>query len=293
MSCSARGSCSSEIFTRMTFVRILTLLQSYSAGAEPSASLPLGWQSWARAVARGKAATLLARWGQNWLRQACVLYRVLLRASTAPHMTGRWRALTVPLPLRWWEAASMSYIPSATELCGAAWLTRAVILSEAPLGALPEKWRFPARNRIIAGLSDVVVVVESHVAGGSLHTVDEAAKRDIPVLAVPGSVRNPAAEGTNMLLRDGCAPACTTADVLCALPVGASIAVGSHKDVRATSKALPDDQEVLNGVDWALTSTEDVLLRTGRPLGEVAVALTRLVRAGLVSGSEGWWQRVR
>src|SRR5690606_670101 len=48
-----------------------------------------------------------------------------------------------------------------------------VLLSEAPLGGAPERWRFPARNRVIAALADVVVVVESHRRGGSLHTVDE------------------------------------------------------------------------------------------------------------------------
>src|SRR5262249_15322114 len=64
-----------------------------------------------------------------------------------------------------------------------------VLLSEAPLGAPPEPWRFPARNRILAALSDVVVVVESHAAGGSMHTVRAAVDRGIPVMAVPGSVR--------------------------------------------------------------------------------------------------------
>ena len=55
----------------------------------------------------------------------------------------------------------------------------------APLGTAPEAWRFPARNRVIVGLSDVVVVVESHHAGGSLITADYAGARGVPVLAVP------------------------------------------------------------------------------------------------------------
>ena len=48
---------------------------------------------------------------------------------------------------------------------------RGVLLGEAPLGAPPERWRFPARNRMIAAIADVVVVVESRDAGGSMHTV--------------------------------------------------------------------------------------------------------------------------
>jgi DNA protecting protein DprA len=61
-----------------------------------------------------------------------------------------------------------------------------VLLSEAPLGARPERWRFPARNRIIAALADLVVVVESHRTGGSMHTVDEADRRGIDVMGYRG-----------------------------------------------------------------------------------------------------------
>ncbi|MDP9402689.1 MAG: DNA-protecting protein DprA, partial [Actinomycetota bacterium] len=92
-----------------------------------------------------------------------------------------------------------------------------VILSEAPLGSRPEPWRFPARNRIIASLCDVLVVVESHRAGGSLHTVRSAEERGVTVMAVPGPVRSPASAGTNRLLSEGCPPACDVDDVLVAL----------------------------------------------------------------------------
>lgn len=89
-----------------------------------------------------------------------------------------------------------------------------LLLSEAPIGTHPERWRFPARNRLIAGLADAVVVVESHEAGGSMHTVHEAAERGRLVMAVPGAVTNPAAAGTNQLLAEGCPPVTSAADVL-------------------------------------------------------------------------------
>ncbi|MEA2716230.1 MAG: processing protein, partial [Actinomycetota bacterium] len=92
-----------------------------------------------------------------------------------------------------------------------------LLLSEAPLGAAPEPWRFPVRNRVIAALSEVVVVVESHVRGGSRYTVEAAAERSRTVMAVPGSVRNPASAYTNALLADGCPPARDATDVLVAL----------------------------------------------------------------------------
>src|SRR5947208_8419119 len=92
-----------------------------------------------------------------------------------------------------------------------------VVLSEAPLGARPEAWRFPARNRILAALADVVVVVESHASGGSMHTVRAAEERGKLIMAVPGSVRNPASAGTNKLLSEGLPPARDTDDVLAAV----------------------------------------------------------------------------
>ncbi|MDQ1396889.1 MAG: processing protein, partial [Acidimicrobiaceae bacterium] len=95
--------------------------------------------------------------------------------------------------------------------------TQGLLLSEAPLGAAPEAWRFPARNRVLAALADVVVVVESHVAGGSMHTVRAAEERGRVIMAVPGSVRNPASAGCNKLLSEGLPPARDTEDVLAGL----------------------------------------------------------------------------
>ena len=91
------------------------------------------------------------------------------------------------------------------------------VLSETPPGRPPEAWRFPARNRIIAGLVSMVVVVESHAAGGSLITADAAIERGIDVRAVPGPVRSPASAGSNQLLFDGPGPIRDATDVLVAL----------------------------------------------------------------------------
>lgn len=92
-------------------------------------------------------------------------------------------------------------------------LAHGMVWSETPLGAASGRWRFPARNRIIAGLSDAVVVVESDEKGGSLYTVDEALRRDRPVLAVPGSIRSRTSRGTNALLVDGATPCRSIDDI--------------------------------------------------------------------------------
>jgi DNA protecting protein DprA len=77
------------------------------------------------------------------------------------------------------------------------------LVSEAPPGAPPESWRFPLRNRIIAALSQVLVVVESSRQGGAMHTVLAADAYGVPILAVPGSVRSPQSEGTNAIIQEG------------------------------------------------------------------------------------------
>ena len=82
---------------------------------------------------------------------------------------------------------------------------KGLLLSEAPPGTPPEAYRFPLRNRIIAALAEVVIVVESREHGGSLITVNEALERNVPLMAVPGGVHNRAAAGTNQLIRDGAA----------------------------------------------------------------------------------------
>jgi DNA processing protein len=91
------------------------------------------------------------------------------------------------------------------------------VLSETPPGQPAQRWRFPARNRLIAGLVQAVVVVESHAAGGSMLTVAAAADRGVDVLAVPGSVTSPSSMGTNQLLHEGSAPVRHAGDVLAAL----------------------------------------------------------------------------
>ncbi|HEX4901932.1 MAG TPA: DNA-processing protein DprA, partial [Acidimicrobiales bacterium] len=92
-----------------------------------------------------------------------------------------------------------------------------LLLSEAALGRPPERWRFPARNRVIAALGLAVVVVESRARGGSLSTVAAALERDRPVLAVPGPVLAEQSAGTNQLLSEGAVVARDAVDVLVAI----------------------------------------------------------------------------
>lgn len=80
------------------------------------------------------------------------------------------------------------------------------VITEYPPGTPPEGWRFPLRNRIISGLSEIVVVVESAVTGGALVTASAALDQGRTVLAIPGDVTRPSSVGCNLLVRDGAVP---------------------------------------------------------------------------------------
>jgi DNA processing protein len=171
------------------------------------------------------------------------------------------------------------------------------IVSESPAGVRTEKWRFPVRNRLLAAMSDVVVVVESRHHGGSRHTVDAAVARGIPVGAVPGSIRSATSEGPNALLADGAFPVCSAGDILVALslegatvPVPASASTPprrprpgptSSTDVRVYEALTPDP-----------VSLDDLARVTGLDLSALCGALERLAHAGLAIGVGGWWERV-
>jgi DNA processing protein len=164
-----------------------------------------------------------------------------------------------------------------------------VLLTEAPLGTRPERWRFPARNRLIAGLADVVVIVESHAAGGSLITAKEALERDRAVMAVPGPIRSAASEGTNRLLHDGMAPVCDAGDVLTALGLTAAAV---QRPRPAPPPSDPIARAVLDALGWQPGTLEQIVERSGRPPAQVAVQLAALEAEGRLARRGAWWERV-
>ena len=166
--------------------------------------------------------------------------------------------------------------------------TRGVLISEWPPGTPPDAFRFPLRNRILAALVEVLVVVESRERGGSLITAREALRRDIGVMAVPGSPLNAAAAGTNALLRDGAAPAADIADVLVALGL----------DGRRAGRARFDPRPLPRGLDAAVVEVcrtdprtiEHVVAELDISLAEAAMALARLERDGWLRETGGWFE---
>lgn len=164
-----------------------------------------------------------------------------------------------------------------------------VLLSETPLGLRPTAWRFPARNRIIAGLADAVVVIESRVTGGSILTAGQALDRGTPVFAVPGHPSSPSAAGTNDLLFDGAALARSADDVLGA--IGVPLAPDAAPRAAVEPSLPPDQQRVLAAVGELPAALPEILARSQLSLEAASEALLRLEAQGRIVRAGGWFER--
>jgi len=172
------------------------------------------------------------------------------------------------------------YPAAHAELAGSIVAAGGLVVSEYEPGVEPAPWRFPARNRIIAGLARATVVVEARERSGALITADFALEDGREVLAVPGEITSALSAGTNALLRIGATPATCSADVLEALGL----------EHRRPARALPDDPvtaAVLAAVEAGAGTTDDLSRATGVGAGEVAAALALLELAGAVVVDEG------
>lgn len=98
------------------------------------------------------------------------------------------------------------YPPENADLYKQIVMNNGAIITEYPLGSRPEKYHFPARNRIISGLSDGVLVVEAKERSGTLITVEYALEQGKNVYAIPGNITSENSYGTNELIKEGAIP---------------------------------------------------------------------------------------
>jgi DNA processing protein len=151
------------------------------------------------------------------------------------------------------------------------------IVSEMPPRTRPYRWLFPARNRIMAALGQVTVVVEATERSGTLITADCAAEIGRDVAAVPGPVTSDAAAGTNGLIRAGAALVTGAQDVLDLL-----YGVGVREVPAEPQRALdPQDQRLLELVSRG-AGIDELGDETGLGPGPVRAALARLELRGLI-----------
>lgn len=157
---------------------------------------------------------------------------------------------------------------------------KGLVLSELPPGAPPWRWTFPARNRIMAALTGMTVVVEAAARSGSLITADLAADLGRDLGAVPGPVTSRASAGPNNLLAGGACVVRDAQDVLDAL-----LGAGARRIDRTGPALDPALLDALAAVEAGAATADGVATALGLPGGEAAAALAKLELLGYVSCS--------
>ena len=156
---------------------------------------------------------------------------------------------------------------------------RGLVVSEYEEGVEPAPWRFPARNRIIAGLCRATIVVEARERSGALITADFALEEGRDVLAVPGEITNALSAGTNGLLKLGATPVTSAEDVLELFDIAPA-----RREPANVGKAAQTILDVLR--ESALTADEVVRVAALDP-GTVAAALIELELARRIALEDG------
>jgi DNA processing protein len=174
--------------------------------------------------------------------------------------------------------------PRAHASLAAAVAERGLIVSEYPPGVEPAPWRFPARNRIVAGLALATVVVEARERSGALITADLALDEGREVLAVPGEITSHLSRGTNQLLRLGATPVTSVEDVFAAIGIEPAAPDPPRLDERLV--------RVRDAVADAPSAADEIGRRTGLAAGEVSAALAELELLGIVTEGDGVYREV-
>jgi DNA processing protein len=162
---------------------------------------------------------------------------------------------------------------------------RGLVVSEYAPGVEPAPWRFPARNRIIAGLAAATVVVEARERSGALITADFALEAGREVFAVPGEITSSLSAGTNALLRLGATPLTRAEDVLEAL--------GIESPAVPTLELGEVARAVLEAVSQEPAGVDRLVRGTGLDAAAVATALAELELEGAVAEAEGLYRVAR
>jgi DNA processing protein len=167
------------------------------------------------------------------------------------------------------------------------------LLTEFPSETLPDRGNFPMRNRIVAGLSDVTVVVESHITGGALITASMASGYNREVAAYPGRVNDTRSTGCNELIRTNIAAMITKPEDLIDM-----MNWGKDRKQKAVQRQLfinftPDEQKIMDLLQTKDSVHADELLHyTGLPNSMLAATLLQLEMQGYIKSLPGKYYRV-
>lgn len=165
------------------------------------------------------------------------------------------------------------------------------LVSEFPDRHPPAPWTFPRRNRIVAALSEAVVVVSAGLRSGALITAGIARRLGIPVFAVPGDARERLSAGPNGLLREGARIAEGAQDVLDALGAGAP-GPGAQLELAAVARPAGDAGRLFDVMTGEPRHADDLAREAGLGAGPAMAALLTLELQGLCEQRPGrYFQR--
>jgi DNA processing protein len=160
------------------------------------------------------------------------------------------------------------------------------VVSENPFGTQPEAGYFPARNRIISGLSRGTVIVEAAADSGSLITARYALEQNRKLFAVPGNIGSPNSRGTHSLIRQGALLVEGSCDILREL--GLSRMRGERKQAARPLPALDaDEQTVFRCIEDDPKHIDRIMKESGLAAGTLGAVLIALELKGLVSQVPG------
>ncbi len=159
------------------------------------------------------------------------------------------------------------------------------VISEFPPATRPSKYTFPARNRIISGLSDIVAVMEAGSKSGTLITVDHANDQGKDVMALPGNISSRLSYGTNSLIKEGAGVITCTEDILNAL----GIENNNYEKISEKNNIPLETNEklVYDCIRMSIVTAEEIAVKIKMPLNEVQYNLTMLELKGCIAKLSG------
>lgn len=160
-----------------------------------------------------------------------------------------------------------------------------LVLSEYAGEQVSQRWMFPQRNRIVVGLSDLIVIVEAGAKSGSLLTARMALKAGKPVYAVPGSIFSPTSEGTNELISRGDAKALTMTEL------GQLTGRANGKILGVSAKMNAEERAVYRSLKiGGPQSTNELGRHLAVPAREVLTVLSQMEMKNLTVNERGVWR---
>ena len=166
---------------------------------------------------------------------------------------------------------------------------KGAIISEYFPGTPPDKFRFPARNRIVSGLCQALVVVEGALTSGSLITARIAFDQSREVFAVPGRVDSEMSEGPHKLIREDRAHLCTSHHDVLKEMEWKKVPPENEGDRPMVVKLYGREREVFELIEAEPVHFDTLCDRTAMQAGEMSATLTMLELAGLVNRLQGDW----